>query len=275
MREPAVVLCSGMANPLFYGNIVPLGTAAHRDLRMRTPEKPFGFAAEANLVPALLEEFGAAAPHMPIAFLPNADRPAAVFVAGLKPGRNLFIDAAGRWTGGYVPAYLRRYPFIMGDVPSGEPILCIDTGFEGFGTAEGELLFDADGKPGALLGKALALAENYRQSALRSDAFCAALQKLGLFRTVTLDARLPDGESTVVHGLMVVDEEAFNALDADALRELHAQRFLRPIFEHLVSLSAMSQLSSALIAAAPGEKTPDETTVKEARAEPARAKQRH
>ncbi len=258
-----------MANPLFYGNIVPLGTAAHRDLRMRTPEKPFGFAAEANLVPALLEEFGAAAPHMPIAFLPNADRPAAVFVAGLKPGRNLFVDAAGRWTGGYLPAYVRRYPFIMGDVPSGDPILCIDSGYEGFGTTEGDLLFDADGKPGAFLGKALSLAENYRQSALRSDAFCATLQKLGLFRTVTLDARLPDGESMVVHGLMVVDEEAFNALDADAVRDLHAQRFLRPIFEHLVSLSAMAHLSTALTAAPPVE-----TTEPEAQAEPAKAKQR-
>lgn len=237
-----------MANPLFYGNIVPLGTAAHRDLRMHTPEKPFGFAAEANLVPALLEEFGTAAPHMPIAFLPNADRPAAVFVTGLKPGRNLFVDVAGQWTGGYLPAYVRRYPFIMGDVPGGEPILCIDSSYEGFGAAAGELLFEAEGKPGSQLGKALALAESYRQSALRVDAFCAALQKLGLFRTVTLDARLPEGESTVVHGLMVVDEEAFNALDAEALRELHAQRFLRPIFEHLVSLAAMSHLSNTLIA---------------------------
>jgi len=240
-----------MANPLFYGNIVPLGTSAHRDLRMRTPARPFGFAAEANLIPALLEEFGAAAPHMPIAFLPNADRPAAVFVTGLKPGRNLFVDADGRWTAGYVPAYVRRYPFIMGDVPAGDPILCIDSGYEGFGTAEGELLLEADGKPGALLGKALALAENYRQSAPRSEAFCAALQKLGLFRTVTLDARPPGGESTVVHGLMVVDEQAFNALDAEALRDLHAQRFLRPIFEHLVSLAAMAQLSNVLTAAPP------------------------
>ncbi len=245
-----------MANPLFYGNIVPLGTAAHRDLRMRTLDRPFGFAAEANLVPALLEEFGAAAPHMPVAFLPNADRPAAVFVTGLKPGRNLFVNAAGQWTGGYLPAYVRRYPFIMGDVPAGDPILCIDSGYEGFGTAEGDLLFAADGKPGAQLNKALALAESYRQSALRSDAFCAALQKLGLFRTVTLDARLPGGESTVVHGLMVVDEEAFNALGPEALHELHVQRFLRPIVEHLVSLAAMSHLSNALMAetAAPESK---------------------
>lgn len=239
-------MASGMANPLFYEKIVPLDTAAHRDLRLRAIDRPFGFAAGANLIPALVEEFGAAAPFMPIAFLPGADKPAAVFVAGFKPGKNLFVDAAGGWVGGYLPAYLRRYPFIMGDVPSAQPILCVDESFEAIGRSEGTRLFSEAGEAEAALSQALALAEGYRQGALRSDAFCATLQRLHLFRSVTLDAKQPDGELTVVHGLMVVDEDAFNALGDADLRELHAQRYLRPIFEHLASLAVISRLSQLL-----------------------------
>ena len=231
-----------MANPLFYDRVVPLDSAAHRELRLRPTEKPYGFAEGANLIPALLEEFGAAAPFMPVAFLPGVDKPAAVFVAGVKPGMNLFIEE-GRWTGGYVPAYLRRYPFIMGDVPSGQPVLCMDAGFAGLDSEEGTRLFSASGEPEPALSAALALAEGYRQGALRAELFCATLQRLKLFRSVTLDARQPDGESTVVHGLMVVDEEAFGALGAEDLHGLHQLGFLKPIFEHLASLAAISRLS--------------------------------
>lgn len=235
-----------MANPLFYNRIVPLDTRVHRHLHLAAPAKPFGFAAEANLVPALMEEFGAAAPFMPIAFLPGADKPAAVFVAGLKPGTNLFIDDAGKWTAGYLPAYLRRYPFIMGDVPNGKPVLCIDETFDGFGPAKGEALFSPIGETQEPLQRALSLAENYRLGAKRSDAFCETLQRLKLFRSVTLDARPPGGESIVVHGLMVVDEDVLASLGKDELYELHQQKYLKPIYEHLLSLSAISRLSEML-----------------------------
>lgn len=239
-----------MANPLFYNRVVPLNTTAHRDLRLRRLQRPLGFAAGANLIPALVEEFAAAAPFLPIAFLPGADQPAAVFVAGLRPGQNLFVDAEGKWNNGYLPAYLRRYPFIMGDVEDGEPILCIDESFEGFSGKEGEddsvRLFSEAGTAEPELAQALTLAENYRTAALRSDAFCAALHKLKLFRSVALDAKHPDGESTVVHGLLVVDEEAFNALGEAEVGELHRQQFLKPIFAHLVSLAATSRLGEMM-----------------------------
>src|SRR5690348_1672136 len=110
-----------MVNPLFYERIVPLDSAAHRTLKVGPAANPYAFAREANLIPALIEEFSAAAPFMPIAFLPGAEKPAAVFVTGLKPGQNLFVKTDGQWAAGYLPAYLRRCPFIMGDVPDGQP----------------------------------------------------------------------------------------------------------------------------------------------------------
>lgn len=240
-----------MANPLFYNRVVPLNTEAHRELRLAAVDKPLAFASAANLIPALIEEFAAAAPFMPVAFLPGAERPAAVFVAGLKPGQNLYIDADGKWTAGYLPAYLRRYPFIMGDVPNGDPVLCIDEAFEGFGKRQGERLFSPAGEAMPVISNALGLAENYRVAAKRTDEFSGALQKLKLFRSVTLEAKSPSGESIVVHGLMIVDEAAFDALEDDQLLELHRQKFLKPIIAHLLSLSAVSRLGDLVRAASP------------------------
>ena len=236
-----------MANPLFYNKVVPLDSVAHRGLAIKALDRPLDFAGAANLIPALTEEFTAAAPHLPIAFLPGAARPAAVFVVGTKPGSNVFIDAEGKWTAGYVPAYLRRYPFIMGDVPEGEPILCFDETSPALGMGDGTPLFGEDGSATQSLSQALGLAENYRTAALRSDMFCETLQSMGLLRSVTLDVKQPNGESAVVHGLLVLDEEAFDALSPENLARLHAEKWLKPLIAHLVSLSAITKLSPAAV----------------------------
>lgn len=233
-------------NPLFYGKVVALNTQAHRDLHLAPVERPFAFAEQANLIPALLEEFSAAAPFMPVAFLPGAQNPAPVFVTGLQPGQNLFVGTDGKWTGGYIPAYLRRYPFIMGDVPNGDPILCIDESFSGFGKSEGERLFSPAGETLPIVSNALTLAESYRLSARRAEEFATTLQAMKLFRSVTLDAKAPGGTSTVVHGLLVVDEQAFNALSDEDLLKLHHKQFLKPIFSHLHSLGAVSRLGELI-----------------------------
>lgn len=232
-----------MANPLFYNQVVPLNSEEHRDLLLKPAARPFGFAQEANLVPALIEEFGAALGQMPVAFLPGAKHPAAVFVTGVAPGANLFVSAEGQWTGGYLPAYLRRYPFIMGNMPDANPVLCFDAAFEGFNAEDGVRLFAASGEIEEPVRQALGLAENYRVSAQTTEAFCAKLHELELFRTVALDTKLDNGQSTSVHGLMIVDEEALNALPSETLVELAKLGFLKPIYAHLFSLSGLGQLA--------------------------------
>lgn len=61
-----------MANPLFYQNVVPMNSDAHRNLRFAVPAQTLAFAREANLIPALVDEFDHAMEDLPIAFLPGA-----------------------------------------------------------------------------------------------------------------------------------------------------------------------------------------------------------
>lgn len=240
--------------PLFYDNVVPLNKETHKDLKLKPPGPEYGFAQQANLIPALVDEFGAAMAHIPVAFLPASPQPAAVFVTGLEPGSNLYLDTDGKWEGGYIPAYLRRYPFIIGDVADGDPILCVDESFSGFSRSKGTALFSKSGEPEPIVNQALSLALNYRTAAKRSDEFCATVNRMGLFRSVTLEAKTPEGKSTVVHGLFVIDEAGFDALGEAELRELHSKKFIKPIFEHLASLSALNRLSEKAQPAKPNGK---------------------
>ena len=46
---------------------------------------------------------------------------------GLRDGENLFLREDGSWEDAYVPAYIRRYPFIFSELPGGDQLtLCID-----------------------------------------------------------------------------------------------------------------------------------------------------
>jgi len=245
-----------MRNPLFYNDITILNSETHKGLRLREEGLRYGFARTAHLIPALVEEFSAAAMDLPIAFLGGAKQPSPVFVAGLAPGNNLFIDVQGGWSGGYVPAYLRRYPFIIGeatadsdansDPDSPSSVLCIDQSFDGLDTETGKPLFDDEGGPAEVTTAALDLSERYRLGAARSDAFCAKLLDLNLFRPVTLEVKRPVGQSIVVHGLLTIEVAAFDALSDEVFLELRRLGYLQPIYAHIESLRALDRLSERL-----------------------------
>jgi len=234
-----------MSKPLFYRNCVPLNTEKHRDLRMQVPEHPYKFAREANLIPALIDEFASALGHLPVAFLPGAAAPAAVFVTGLAPGTSAFVTEDGQWNAEYLPAYLRRYPFIIGEVDGQDPVLCIDESHEGLGSEGGERLFSDEGESEAALIRALEFAQGYRTAAERTERFSERLRELELFRSVTLDATDAHGARTSVHGLMIVDEDALAALPDDTVLSLHKDGYMRFIHAHLFSLRAISRLAQA------------------------------
>lgn len=232
-----------MANPLFYSDVAILDRVTHKDLRLSAASQRFAFARTAHVIPALAEEFAAASGSLAIAFIPGASRPSPVFVTGLAPGQNAFINDSGEWEADYVPAYLRRYPFIVGERDGEDPVLCIDESYEGFGTEEGERLFDEEGEPGPAVSQAITFAEQYRAAAARTEELCGLLQDFGLMRSVTLDARKPSGELTVVHGLMTVDEAALDALSDEQFLELRKGKFLGLIYSHLMSMRALERLN--------------------------------
>lgn len=227
--------------PLFYKNPVLLRLEQHRNKALR-PANGYGFSATTNAVPLLINEFAHAVRHYPIVFT-GADRPTATAVLGLKGGQNLFVATNGAWRDAtYVPAYLRRYPFIVTDAPDGaSQLLAIDAACERFtdlgASADARPLFNDAGGPAPAAGEAMAFCHAFHQGHLRGEGFGRALLEQGLLVARHADMRLPDGSRHTLDGFMVVDMEKFLAVsDAELLRDWHAKGWLAAINLHWASM---------------------------------------
>ena len=229
-------------NILFYGDVVPLNRDAHRGLGIDMRPGRFSRFTSSHVIPAVIDEFTAAAMHLPIIFLPGAEAPSACFLVGLRSGKNALVDPQGAWRGDYLPAYVRRHPFIIGEVAGGgESLVCVDAACLSTGE-QSVALFDADGKESAALRELMQLSNDYMFAARRTDALGKALAALGLFQSINIDARFETGETLAIHGCLAVDPAKFEALPEDAFLDLRRQGFLPAVYAHLMSLGCIERV---------------------------------
>ncbi len=230
--------------PVLYRSVTPLNRETHRHLRLAPLPEPLSFARGTHLLPAMLDEFAAAARELPIVFLPEGEMISCVFLLSLKPGVNGFVNGDGMWTADYLPAYIRRYPFILADVDTGgDPLMCFDDQFEGLGDLGGEPLFKPDGAATPALEAAMQFAAGFREAGQRTTAFIAKLREFDLLTAVKLDVASKRAGKASVEGLLVVSEARLKALSDARLLELQRSGHLPAIYAHLMSLGALTTLS--------------------------------
>jgi len=228
--------------PSLYRRPVGLDPALHRRHKVQ-PVADYAFAAAVHAVPITATEFPHAALEFPIVFVEIGPRdstgratmtPAALL--GLSHGENLYIDQ-GRWDARYVPAYIRRYPFLTATLPgSGGTNVLVDEDWSGFGEQEGEPLFEADDSPAPALQRAMDFLERYEHESERTRAFCERLARLGVLKEMKADATLPNGEKVSVDGFHTVDEERLRAFPDETVLELWRNGMLMLLQMHLVSI---------------------------------------
>ncbi|MDR6871943.1 hypothetical protein J2Y55_002956 [Bosea sp. BE125] len=228
--------------PLFYTSIVVLDRNIHRDARIAPAERGYAFAAGSHVVPALMAEFVLGCRDMPILFLEEAGSVSPLFMVGMRSGENDFVEAGGRWNGVHAPAYLRRYPFIGGEVSQEQQVICLDGSYAGLQDQAGERLFNEAGEPSEMLQRAVTFVGEYADAAKATGVFTAELKALDLFQTVNIDIRSPTGLSSSFSGFLAVSEERFNALPDDVLADLRRKGYLAPIYAHLISLGNFGAL---------------------------------
>ncbi len=240
-----------MSNPPMYGELLPLDREVHKNLKLDTNLAVLSRVAEQNSIFLAAVEFGDACKEYPIVFVragePGADgKPpvAPLAVLGLKPGSNLFVDG-DKWTGNYVPAYLRRYPFAMARVDdSGNSLaVCYDSKWDGFNETTGEALFK-DGQPTEFLMNAKAFLENFEQEAERTRLICNLLAELELLQDMRFEASLPNGEKLDVEGFLALDEKKYSELADDKVLQLHRNGLIALVEMHRLSLTNMNRLAS-------------------------------
>ena len=225
--------------PLLYNDLQPLNAGQHGTMKLKRLLTVPGIG-EIHAVPVTVEEFTHAQRVFPIIFSAG-DEPVPLALMGLNEGVNTFIDSDGKPIGEpvYMPAYLRRYPFVLARLQpdSDELSLCIDPTSGALSEDEGEALFDGD-QPSELTKNILAFCEQFETAGLRTQAFMTDLKKSGLLMEGEVSIQ-PDGaeQPFLYRGFRMIDEEKLRELRGDELRKMAQSGMLPLIYAHLMSLS--------------------------------------
>jgi hypothetical protein len=227
-----------MSKQLFiYESAVPLSAARHGGWSVEVGAD-YGFSRKVNSVPLMAVEFPQAAAEYAIVFsgTPEAFIPAVIL--GMRGEENLYLTGQGGWEAKYIPAFVRRYPFVFSSSQDGKTFtLCIDEAFPGFNqAARGQRLFGEDKKPTPYVSNVLKFLEQYQIEFRRTQAFCAKLKDLGLLEPMRAQANLPSGERLALTGFMAVNREKLKALPGDKLAELAKTDELELLYLHLQSM---------------------------------------
>lgn len=233
--------------PLFYKDPVLLRFEEHRDAGL-TAANDFNFAREAVAIPLCIGEFAVAMRHFPIVFAID-DQASPIALTAIHKERNLFVEPDGSWkAGAYVPAYLRRYPFIVTETEDRtRQLLAVDRGSERYvasvaGRNDAARLFDDVGGPTVTAQSAMAICNAFHTDYSTTVAFGGALLEAKVLMPYHANFRLPDGAAHQLNGFYVVDEKAYRALPAKTVADWHAKGWLDLVTLHLASLQSFQNL---------------------------------
>jgi len=222
--------------------IVPVSPKTHAGKKIQ-PQKSFAFAAQNTVVPVVANEIAMAARSFPLLFL-KQDKELGLFaLLGLPKEKNVFVDKKGIWLGDYVPATLRRYPFIFATSDDKEGyVLCIDEESGLLSDDEGTPLFDEDNKKSDFLEKVFNFLTDYQRGALATQEFCREMERLELLTPFNIELKTGTEKNIKIGGMLSIDEKKFNNLSDEDFIALRKKGFIALIYAHLLSLGNLSAL---------------------------------
>ena len=222
---------------LIYERAVPVTRNRHGDWSVKTGTD-YLFAQHVNSVPLTAAEFASAAAEYPIVFAGQGTEIMPVVLLGVREKENLFVDMHGAWKGKYIPAFIRRYPFVFSGTDKGDTFtLCIDEEFSGCNKeGRGEHLFDSQGERTQYLQGILNFLQAYQAQFQRTQAFSRQLVELNLLEPMQAQFTLKTGQRGTLGGFRAINRDRVKAMDGDKLAALARTDELELIYTHLQSL---------------------------------------
>lgn len=233
------------ALPLFYNALEPLSSETHANFRFNAADTA-PFLVNQHAIPVTVDEFVATQPWLPIVFTTGADS-IPIALMGLNEGVNVFVGDDGKLSEDrvYVPAYIRRYPFMLARLrPDAQDLsLCFDPTSHTIGAfEEGEPLF-AEGKPTELVQNILGFNEQFEQAGARTANFMTELRELDLLMDGEFTLNMSGNDQPFIYrGFQIVNEEKLNDLRGDQLRKIQKSGLLPLVYAHLFSLTTLPQI---------------------------------
>ncbi|GAA4040234.1 SapC family protein [Parerythrobacter jejuensis] len=232
--------------PLFYNDLMPLNTRDHSNFKSKTLESAKWLAAQ-HAIPLTVDEFVQAQRDFPIVFS-SGDNPLPLALMGLNEGVNTFVDDEGKINDPiYLPAYIRRYPFLLAKLneDSDDLSLCFDPTAESIGEFEdGEPMFNEDGSTTQPTKNILEFCEKFEEAGLRTKAFVDQLKENDLLMDgeISIERVEMPGKPYVYRGFQMINQEKLREVKGETLETWNQNGMMALIYGHLFSLDLMRSI---------------------------------
>lgn len=231
--------------PVLYNDLIPLSSVDHKDWKARNVDAA-PWLVNTHAVPITSDEFALAQRFFPIVFSAGPD-PVPLALMGLNEGVNVYVDEEGKLINQtYVPAYVRRYPFMLARLrPDNDELsLCFDPSADVIGPdfEDGRALFEDD-KPSEVVTGILGFCEQWEQSWQRTQAFMKEITDAKLLIDGEVSIQ-PEGADKpfIYRGFQMVSEDKLRELRGDQARKMVQNGILPLLYAHLFSLNLMSDV---------------------------------
>jgi hypothetical protein len=221
---------------------VPVDNVEHARLRIVERASDDARVNQALVIPAEFEQLQR---EYPILFRRDEDGDfQAVAILGLDRGENLFLSD-GTWTARYVPATLRRGPFLLAvsdEAEQGDATLAIDLDDPRVSESEGDPLFLSHGGAAPVLQRAGEALRTVHEGLAQSRAMFALFTELQLIAPVEVDVDLGDGTHYKLADFFTISNEGFAALGGEALERMNRAGLLAAAIHVRSSLGNINRL---------------------------------
>lgn len=221
-----------MASLLFYQAPTALDRNQHKNLKLNA-QNSLSFTSESNSIPVAGFEFFQTSRDFPILFIKNAKEEfMPIAVLSLKEKGH---DLGDRWEGLYIPSFVRRYPFALGD----KGVVVFDQEAPHIQEKEGKALFDDEGEATDSLKEVVKFLELVDRGFRTTTEFSKALAEKGLLETFKGSVKFSNTTVKLEHLYAINEKKLHEALNEKECYEWFNKGWLGWAHAHLHSLSSL------------------------------------
>jgi hypothetical protein len=231
---------------LVYETITPLTVDKHKSWTV-SEHTDYEFTRDLSFVPILASELVLACAEYPIVFIETKGQsPMPIAILSLDQS-NRFVGGQGQWEGTYLPAFIRRYPYLFSKEADGDTyFLCIDEASSCISAegVSGERIFDENGEQTEYTQRVVDFLSAYQIEHAKTERLGQRLKEMNLLEVKQISKnRVIEGEmkqEVVLNGLQTVDKSRVDTLTNEKLIEIVRDGTYELICYHWRSLSNLN-----------------------------------